>query len=153
MTQQIEKERIDSTKEQTGVVIGVMLGLAENGAPLVAFPGDGAGQVRARSTVALKSSDIGCQVALMFEDADWKKPLVIGRILVPGGEERPVSKTVAAEVDKERLTLTADREIVFKCGKASITLTRAGKIILKGTYVLSRSSGVNKIRGGSVQIN
>jgi hypothetical protein len=53
----------------------------------------------------------------------------------------------------DRLVLEAQREIVLKCGDASITLTRAGKIILRGTYVLSRSSGVNKIKGGSVQIN
>lgn len=53
----------------------------------------------------------------------------------------------------ERLVLTAEREIVLQVGKASITLTQAGKIILRGTYVLSRSSGVNRIKGGSVEIN
>ena len=31
--------------------------------------------------------------------------------------------------------------------------TKAGKVILGGAYVLSRSSGVNRIKGGSVQIN
>ena len=58
-----------------------------------------------------------------------------------------------AEAVPDRLELVARREIVLRCGNASITLTRAGKIILRGTYVLSRSSGVNKIKGGSVQIN
>jgi hypothetical protein len=47
----------------------------------------------------------------------------------------------------------AAEELVLRCGDASITLTRAGKIILRGTYLLSRSSGVNRIKGGSVQIN
>ena len=49
--------------------------------------------------------------------------------------------------------LTAEREIVLKCGEASITLTRAGKVLIKGTYVLSRSSGYNKIKGAAVDIN
>jgi hypothetical protein len=49
--------------------------------------------------------------------------------------------------------LTGDKEIVLRCGKASITLTRAGKIIIRGAYLLNRSSGVNKIKGASVQIN
>jgi hypothetical protein len=53
----------------------------------------------------------------------------------------------------ERLELVAEQEIVLRCGEASITLTKAGKIVLRGAYVLSRSSGVNKIKGGSVQIN
>lgn len=42
---------------------------------------------------------------------------------------------------------------MLRCGKASITLTRSGKIILRGTYISSRSSGVIRIKGGSVQIN
>ena len=46
--------------------------------------------------------------------------------------------------------LTADKEIELRCGKASITLTKAGKILLRGEYLLSRSSGVNRIKGGSV---
>ena len=54
---------------------------------------------------------------------------------------------------EERLELTAEREIVLRCGKASITLTRAGKVLIRGDYISSRSSGVNKIKGGSVQLN
>ena len=42
---------------------------------------------------------------------------------------------------------------MLRCGQASLTLTRAGKILLSGTYVLSHSSGVNRVKGGSVQIN
>lgn len=57
------------------------------------------------------------------------------------------------EVDGKRIVFTAKNEIVLRCGKSSITLTRAGKIIISGEYVVSRSAGVNRIRGGSVQIN
>ena len=57
------------------------------------------------------------------------------------------------DVDGERLVFTAKKEIVLRCGKASITLTRAGKILIRGAYLLSRSSGVNRIKGGSVKIN
>jgi hypothetical protein len=42
---------------------------------------------------------------------------------------------------------------VFRFGQASITLTRAGKVLIRGAYLLSRSSGVNLITGGSVEIN
>ena len=51
------------------------------------------------------------------------------------------------------MVLKAQQEIVLECGKASITLTRAGKVLIRGAYLLSRSSGVNRIKGGSVQIN
>lgn len=51
------------------------------------------------------------------------------------------------------LRFEAEEEIELRCGGASIVLTRAGKVLLRGAYLLSRSSGVNRIKGGSVQIN
>ena len=34
-----------------------------------------------------------------------------------------------------------------------ITLTRSGKIIIKGSYIVSHSTGCNKIKGAAVDIN
>ena len=56
-------------------------------------------------------------------------------------------------VDGDRLILTAHEQIVLRCGEASITLTRAGKVLIKGAYVVSRSTGMNRIQGGVVHIN
>ncbi len=67
----------------------------------------------------------------------------------PGGEPRELELLV----DGHRVTVEADREIVLRCGKASITLTRAGKIILRGTHVVSQSSGTNSVKGTQVRIN
>ena len=36
---------------------------------------------------------------------------------------------------------------------SGITLTRAGKVLITGGYVSSRSKGVNRVKGASVQIN
>jgi hypothetical protein len=60
---------------------------------------------------------------------------------------------VEVEADGERLVVSAREQLVLRCGKASITLTRAGRVIIRGESLLSRSSGVNRIKGGSVQIN
>ncbi|WLG25588.1 DUF6484 domain-containing protein [Pseudomonas sp. FP1154] len=133
-----------------GVVIGVLLDVPLADAPVVAFPGcpDDAG-LAARTTTPLSREDIGAQVALMFEAGDPARPLVIGRIQrLPQTTPRAV-----ANLDGERLEFTAEREIVLRCGKASITLTREGKVLIRGAYLSSRSSGVNRIKGGSVQIN
>jgi len=51
------------------------------------------------------------------------------------------------------LTLRAVRRIELVCGKASIVLCADGKVVLKGANLISRSSGPNKIRGASVDIN
>jgi hypothetical protein len=60
---------------------------------------------------------------------------------------------VEVEADGKRLVISAQDQIVLRCGKASITLAKEGKLIIQGAYVSSQSSGVLRIKGGSVQIN
>lgn len=120
--------------------------------PLVDFPKNDSGvALPARSMVALNERDAGSEIALMFEDGIAAKPVILGRLQprnAEGGDE-----SVHVSLDGEQINLSAKNEIVLRCGKASITLTRAGKIIIRGAYLLGRSSGVNRIKGGSVQIN
>ena len=94
-------------------------------------------------------------MALLFEGGDPKLPLVIGKIQQTRettDHDQGESANIA-ELDGESIVLSARQNITLKCGKASITLTRAGKVVIRGTYLLNRSSGVNRIKGGSVQIN
>lgn len=56
-------------------------------------------------------------------------------------------------VDGERVVLHGAKQVELRCGEASIVLTAAGKILIRGTYVLSRSSGANRIKGAFVDIN
>ncbi len=130
-----------------GVLIGRLASI-ESGEARVTFPGAPAEGFVARSMAPLAPGDAGCEVALMFEAADPRRPVVMGKMHVPGAASRP-----EVRADSERLELSAEKEIVLRCGKSSITLTRAGKILIRGAYVLTRSSGVNRIQGGSVQIN
>jgi hypothetical protein len=142
---------VASTARIDGVVIGLLMGFAGDGAPLVVFPGNASeAAIPARTTAALAPEDVGREVALLFEGGDPALPLVVGRLIRP---EPPAPATVRRDGQEERLELTAEREIVLRCGQASVTLTRAGKVLIRGTYVFSRSSGVNKIKGGSVQLN
>jgi hypothetical protein len=121
----------------------------------VAFAGNTKDTGRqARSSAILSQDDVGHEVALLFEQGDPARPLIIGRIQHPEAfKPSQAPAEASAEIDGERVVFNAQKEIVLRCGKASITLTRAGKILLRGAYVLSRSSGVNRIKGGSVQIN
>jgi hypothetical protein len=59
----------------------------------------------------------------------------------------------SVQVDGKRVVIEGQEEIVLSCGESSITLTKAGKILIRGKYLVSRSSGVNRILGGSVQVN
>ena len=157
-----EIQTLSEPHRLNGVVIGTLVGLNDAGEPLVDFPANPAGaRILARSAVPLDKGEISQEVALLFEGGDPHRPIIMGLIQHPErmpstSPERIRSETqnlIDAEVDGERLVFTAKKEIVLRCGKASITLTRAGKVLIRGIYLLSRSSGVNRIKGGSVQIN
>ena len=135
-----------------GVIVGKFAGFNAAGDPLVNFVADIDQQdIVARSTIALREDQVGSDVVLSFEHGDLAKPIVVGSLWQ--GEDPSSQKLVVAEVDGERITLTAQKEIVLRCGQASITLTQSGKILIRGAYLSSHSSGVNRIKGGSVQIN
>ncbi len=139
-----------------GAVIGELVALSDGGVtPLVRFPGQaGEGAVQARSTVDLHGRHVGAAVVLMFEAGDARRPIVLGVLQGQLGwpaDERPAQVDINA--DGQRLIVSAKEQLVLRCGKASITLTRAGKVLIEGSYLLSRSTGVNRIKGGSVQLN
>ena len=141
---------VQMTAPVNGIVAGLLVGLTEKDQPLVIFAGSGTSQaVHARSLVALAEDDVGRSVALMFECGEPSRPIVIGCFHTSVPSEPPVR----AQIDGEVVRLTAKEQLVLRCGNASITLTRAGKVLIRGAYVLSRSSGVNRLKGGSVQIN
>lgn len=140
------------------VVVGRVTAFDEDGRPLVEFLGNAAGRpLPALTTAAVGPDAVGRDVALLFVDGDPMRPLLVG--VVRRQQDAPAC-TVAgdgepaeARVDGRRVVITGRDEVVLKCGKASITLTRAGKVLIRGAYLLNRSSGVNRIKGGSVQIN
>lgn len=158
---------VDSSRGQTpqtsrpvpiaGPVVGELLAITADGStPVVRFAG-GHAAVPARSTVDLHGAHVGAQVVLLFEEGDAARPIVVGVLRepsrsgvegVPGG-----AGVVEVQADGARLIVQAKEQLVLRCGKASITLTKAGRVLIEGGYVLSRSTGVNRIKGGSVQLN
>jgi hypothetical protein len=139
-----------------GTVIGTLAALGGNGTvPLVTFdlqPGTSA--VAARATVDLHGAHVGKAVVLLFEEGDPARPIVVGWLREAGAAAVPdASGQVEVDADGERMIVSAKQQLVLRCGKASITLTRAGKVLIQGAYVSNRSSGVLRLKGGSVQIN
>jgi hypothetical protein len=136
--------------------VGIVVGFTNDGSlPLVSYPDQpGTAALRAAGVVELHGTDIGRRVVLMFQDGDPFRPLIMGCLQEPNvSAVSKAAEQIEVDVDGERVSIAATQQIVLRCGKASITLTREGKILLHGTYVSNRSSGVMRIKGGTVQIN
>jgi hypothetical protein len=149
-----------------GMRIGRIESIDESERVLVDFPGNTRGPLVARTTSSViaeifrKENPPGREVLLAFENNDQRFPIIIDTMYSLIEEiTEPATVAIDAEapqevtIDGKRISFEAENEIVLKCGKASITLTKAGKILIKGNYVLSHSSGENRIRGGAVSIN
>lgn len=126
----------------------VRLGVAPDWKPLVC-----------RSVVDVDERSLGREVVVQFENGDPSRPIVMGILQGPAVERQVMDASSEGtakrciEVDGERLLLAGEREIVLQCGDARITLTKAGKILIHGNYVLTKSRGACKLKGATVDIN
>lgn len=103
---------------------------------------------------------IGAPVLLLFENGDPALPIIVGLIRETLRPEPAVAefkldagKSRDVLVDGRRLVLDAQQEILLRCGKSTILLQRDGKVLVRGAHLVSRSSGPNKIKGGSISLN
>lgn len=152
----VHEQLAEAAPPLPSVVVGELVAICDGGCtPLVLYPGQpGSAALRARAVVDLHGAHIGQPVVLMFEHGDAGRPIVMGVIRQAAGwplADAPGEVEVSA--NGERMLVSAKDQLVLRCGQASITLTRAGKVLVQGTHVLSRSSGVNRIKGASVQVN
>jgi hypothetical protein len=102
----------------------------------------------------------GREVLLVFTGANAPQPIIMSLLEEPLENmvslelpELKAERPKDARVDGKRVTIEAEEEIVLKCGSGSITLRKDGKIVIKGTHLLSRASGPIRVKGASVNIN
>jgi uncharacterized protein DUF6484 len=126
------------------VTVGQLVGITEGGDLLVDFAANAQDKpIVARTTIHLGADDVGRDIVLVFENGDPTKPIVMGGLVTP---------RTTVDVPSV-LEFEAEDRVLLRCGEASITLTRAGKVIINGKYVSSSATGLNRIRGGAVHVN
>ena len=132
-----------------GVAVAAFAGFDAEGRFLVTL-GEGMAPVQALSTVGLAPGDAGAAIVVAFEQGEVRHPVIVGRVQPPR-TEAPAALDV--RMDGERVVLQGRERIELRCGEASIVLTRAGKVLINGNYVLTRSRGANRVKGAYVGIN
>lgn len=117
--------------------LGRLAGPAANGAHHLVEGPDG--PLSARSLVPIRPQDRGREVAYAL--AAGGEALIVGLL----------QEGMAAEPDE--LRIDSPRKVRLTCGAASITLYPDGRVVIRGSQILSRAEGTNRILGGSVHLN
>jgi hypothetical protein len=141
---------MNDTIQLPNVIVGEVVDIDDAGQPRVSWS-DG-GPVSALTvwmpSVASWAGCLGKRVVLGFVEGDESRPVVLGLLDAP-----PSVDAAPPTGDPARLHLRSRRELVIECGESSISLRNDGRIEIRGTHLISRSSGPNKIKGGVVLIN
>lgn len=157
--------RRDSDEEQRGLQGGLelawIIGVGEHGVVFVSVGGRAAQAARLAIPVdeprLERAISEGELAVLAFQHGGEQPPLILGLVKLPmpmpGPQPNTHPEVIQADVDGRRLHLRAQDEIVLECGKASVTLRRNGKVIIRGTHIETNSEGTNRIKGGHVRIN
>ena len=119
-----------------GSVVGELLAVTDDGrVPLVRHHGcNEPAALRARTMIDLHGQHIGSLVVLVFETGDPSLPIVVGLLRgTTSWATQDLPAQVEIDADGERMIVSAREQLVVRCGKASITLTKAGKVLIEGS--------------------
>ena len=144
-----------------GIVVGQVQAIFPDGRVRLQLPELAIAAVDARVACAPDGLLPGAAVAVMFEQGDVNRALVIGPMYagpavaaaVANEAGVDVTETSQAQPEYARIVIEAGEELELRCGESAIVLTADGRILQRGTYISSHASATQRIRGGSVQIN
>jgi hypothetical protein len=154
---------VEASTLESRVVVGTLVAF-ERGQALVSFSG-APRPVVARALSGLddetlkQAAEERADALLLFEEGDAARPVLVGTLRSPAplveallAAPLPAEEKVA-RVDGKRVVIEGKEEVVLQCGKASLTLRKDGRVVLRGVNVISQADQVHKIRGGKVQVN
>jgi hypothetical protein len=143
----------------TQVARGIIREVSPKGSFFVQPEGDPSVLVECDVLVSAGALGLGTAVLFCPPTATDGRGCVLGAVgpygvsAVPKTTEPTSDESMSLVADKTTIELTAETKLVLKCGEGSISIGKDGTIIIKGARILSRSKGVNKIKGAAVQIN
>lgn len=161
LQRQVQTNNAPGPVKAEGIAIGTLVQVNTDGGHIqVQIPSLGLGPMPAVSMVPLGPDHVGRSLALGFEGADARRPIVLGLMMqAPAPEQAtepaPDAGHTAVQVthNGRRVVVQAHTELELRCGDAVILLSQDGNIQIRGAYVTTHASASNRIRGGSVQIN
>ncbi len=100
----------------------------------------------------------GQKALVVFEQGDAERPIAVAFMAPTASAESRIefeikAKPDLANVDGKVVVIRGEERVELRCGKGSIVIRKDGKVIVRGTHLLSRSVGAIRLKGGHVDIN
>lgn len=153
------------TEETIEPCVGRLVEISSDGQAMVDYQYNHGEPVPARSIIAELPEHVNINahrqpVLLVFENGNPNLPIIVGFINetlsnFPNNKELtlPIKRPELVTRDNESIVIDAEKEIELRCGKSSVILKKNGKVVIKGTEIVSRAAKANKIKGAVVNIN
>lgn len=77
----------------------------------------------------------------------------VGVAVGTGEGEEGLKLPDTVRIEANRLRFEGKEEVTIECGEASITLRKDGKVIIRGSYVETYATGMNRIKGAAIKLN
>ncbi|WP_157652788.1 DUF6484 domain-containing protein [Burkholderia ubonensis] len=145
-------ELILGTIVNVGPNHGVWIDYVDNpdGAPLVAI-----------CAANITAADVGREVVLAFAQGDPGQPIVLGLLrrhevdnqVESGTGIHSAVPTAGSAADASHVCLEAAEAMTLRCGRASLTLNKDGRVIVRGMNVATYADGTLRLRGAVVELN
>lgn len=138
---------------------GWLVSWSSSEGPFVDYEGNTDGPLRAATTIRLDETIARNAIAarqelvLTLTSDRPDRPIIIGLVQSSLDGNALRAEPHEVKVDGKHLILEAKERLELRCGKASLILTKDGKVLVRGAHISSCSSGVNRVRGGTVEIN
>jgi hypothetical protein len=111
--------------------------------------------ILAVADLATRTFASGEQVLVWLPPDDDSRGVVLGVVTPPhrAGEADPAPSRSHESQSPDTLLLEATKSITLRVGDGSIEIRADGKILIKGTDLVSHAKRMNRIKGGAVSIN
>jgi hypothetical protein len=101
--------------------------------------------------VDIGPTSVGSDVLICLVGAA-REAVILG-VLRSLGTQADAGPPLDLTINRRRLVIACDEELILRCGKSTIALRPDGKVVIQGVDVVSSARRTNRIRGGAVRIN
>jgi len=139
------------TSARSQITRGLVAGILENGELDVVVPSESGLPIRCDFLEIAQNGSLqlypGDLVLVLRPANPGENGCVLGRV------SRYRTPEAEPSTCPDHVVIEAGEMLSLKCGESSVDLRKDGKVMIRGSDVLSRAKRTNRIKGGSVAIN